>query len=272
MPLLYPSTLQALLPTTATTLLTNQKSKLSQDWALTTLAFPLLTYETYLHAWLLISTRTFYYTKTHHQTPQNHDDCLAQSPFADYFNHSSLPSAAIVSTSPSGYEITTPGPITAGSEIYISYGKHSNDFLFAEYGFFLDQNEWDEIPLDPFLMEMFSEEQKGSLKEVGFLGKWMLDGREVCYRTQVAVRLLCLPERRWLRFVEGASSEEGDQVAVDEILMKVLVAYRKDVKGKINAIAELKETVGTAVQRDMLSKRWKQIDLLLQDAMDRLEK
>ncbi|CAI4214496.1 unnamed protein product [Parascedosporium putredinis] len=36
----------------------------------------------------------------------------------------------------------------AGEEVYICYGRHSGDFLLAEYGFSPDENAWDEVSLD----------------------------------------------------------------------------------------------------------------------------
>ncbi len=64
---------------------------------------------------------------------------MAQSPFSDYFNHTSSPSACNVLFSSSGYTITTPAKIKQGEEVYISYGNHSNDFLLTEYGFILPE-------------------------------------------------------------------------------------------------------------------------------------
>jgi hypothetical protein len=213
MPLLYTPSLQSLLPPAALALLTNQKTKLATDWAAVSKAFPDLQYKTYLHNWLIVNTRTFYFVspKTKPKNvPKNRDDCMALNPFADYFNHTSpnAPTCCNVcstSTSPlspltpislkqdiyhklthsqvaftaAGYTITTrphPTPtIPAGSEIHISYGNHSNDFLLAEYGFIMSENEHDLISLDDLLLPLFSASQKAPLEEKGFLGNYVLD-------------------------------------------------------------------------------------------------
>lgn len=274
MPLLWPTALQSLLPPQAAKLLLNQQNKLKKDWAATTLAFPDLKYERYLHAWLLVNTRTFYFvspTQKSKAAPKNRDDCMALNPLADYFNHTSSTSACEVTFSTSGYTITSSSAIRAGEEIYISYGNHSNDFLLTEYGFILDgeSNQWDEVELDAYVLELLSAEKRAMLEEEGFLGKYVLDRETVCYRTQVALRLVCLPVGKWRRFVSGVDEGERDQGKVDAVLGKVLRKYRKDVEEMIKKVGALKE--GTAEQRDTLRRRWKQIDGPLQSAIDRIQ-
>ncbi|KAH6724575.1 putative SET domain-containing protein [Leptodontidium sp. 2 PMI_412] len=278
MPLLWPTSLQALLPPQAAKLLANQQLKLKQDWALAFAAFPSITHEAYLHSWLLINTRTFYFVSPAQKgkskpppAPTNRDDCLALSPFADYFNHTSSSSACEVIFSADGYSITTPIPIKKGEEVYISYGNHSNDFLLAEYGFILagDTNQWDEVELDAYVMNLLSADKKEILEEEGFLGNYVLDRETVCYRTQVALRLACLPVGKWRRFVSGSDDGEKDQGKVDQALLKILRKYQKDTIEKIRLVRILEE--GTADQRGILGNRWQQIGVLLQAAIGRIQ-
>jgi hypothetical protein len=116
---------------------------------------------------------------------------------------------------------------------------------------------------------LFSASQKEKLDEVGFLGNYALDQREVCYRTQVALRILCLPLRKWQRFANGADYGEQDQKDVDHLLLEVLEMYQKDITKTIKEIRGVKE--GLSSQRETLSKRWKQLSLLLQTAIDRIQ-
>ncbi|KAJ5040333.1 uncharacterized protein L3040_005989 [Drepanopeziza brunnea f. sp. 'multigermtubi'] len=309
MPLCWPSTLQALLPPQAASLLAQQKKKLARDWAAATAAFPDLSYDRYLHAWLLVNTRTFYYvspTASARAAPKNRDDCMALNPFADYFNHTSSRNACDVSFSPTGYTVTTSTstpPLTRGAEIYISYGTHSNDFLLAEYGFIIPSSSSSSSPtiattivpssdtntdrqhqhqhqhhhdeddytlLDPALLPRLTPSQRRDLQEEGFLGNYTLDRAQgVCHRTQVALRIRCLPLGRWRRFVSGVDDGELDQPEVDALLRKVLEAYRRDVADKIRQVEGLEE--GTAGMRDVLARRWRQIDGLLQSAIERIE-
>lgn len=200
---------------------------------------------------------------------------MAQSPFADYFNHTSSPSACTASFSSSGYSITTAAKIMKGEEVYISYGSHSNDFLLTEYGFILSEegggNQWDEVPLDSYILPLFSSKQKERLEERGFLGKYVLDRRDVCYRTQVALRILVLPAKKWERFVDGLEDGEKEQGTVDKVLGKVLRQFEKEVKEKIKEVMGLGEDVWMECQKDMLRRRWVQIEILIQAAIGRIQ-
>lgn len=270
MPLMWHPSLQALLPLASLSLLENQKKKLLTDWTTVCTAFPTLSYDLYSYNWLIVSTRTFYYTSPKIKTkkPLNHDDCMALIPFGDYFNHADV--GCEVTFSPSGYKICTHRQIEKGEEIYISYGNHSNDFLLTEYGFILDENKWDEISLEEVILPLFSEEQKQKLKEAGFMGNFVLDRTTVCYRTQVALRLLCMPPNRWQRLVEkGLGDDDKHQMAVNNILLKALKVRLDDVHERLGEIKVL--DCGLFSQRNTLSRRWKQISLLLTSAISRLE-
>ncbi|TAQ84510.1 hypothetical protein B7494_g7176 [Chlorociboria aeruginascens] len=275
MPVLWHASLQALLPPSAAQLLENQKSKISADWSAVSIAFPTLSYELYLYNWLLVSTRTFFYTssrsaksRTKTKKPLCRDDCLALVPLADNFNHADV--GCEVMFSPAGYRICTDRRVARGEEIYISYGNHSNDFLLAEYGFLLEENRWDEIRLDEMILPLFSEAQTQVLNDAGFLGKFVLDRDTVCYRTQVALRLLCMPVGRWQRSVaNGSEDEDKYRLAVDKILLKALKLAVGSVDEKIKQVAVLDR--GLASQRGTLSRRWTQIRQLLTSCISRIE-
>lgn len=218
---------------------------------------------------------------------------MALQPFADYFNHVSSPSISVspslesspaatsevdeclVSFSSKGYTITTPSSqaIASGSELFISYGSHSNDFLLVEYGFILPSplttNASDDIPLDAHILTLFTTTQKEKLEEFEFIGKYTLARDGVCYRTQVAMSLLCLPVRKWENFVKRGDGGQYEQTKVDALLIRVLRGYQQEARGTIQKVARLVE--GTESQRETLGTRWKQIDLLLQNAIDRLQ-
>jgi hypothetical protein len=72
---------------------------------------------------------------------------------------------------------------------------------------------------------LLSRKQKQQLDDVGFLGKYTLDKETACYRTQVALRLLCLTVKRWQCFVDGQDGGEKDQLAVDACLAEILESY-----------------------------------------------
>lgn len=194
---------------------------------------------------------------------------MALNPFADYFNHADVATAS-ASFSPQGYAIAAEKDIKEGDEIYISYGNYSNDFLLAEYGFVMEMNKWDEVPLDEFILPLFSETQKRQLEETGFAAKYVLDGECVCYRTQLSLRLLCVPVNQWRRLVAtGLEDRDKHQAAVDEILLKVMGKFANSADEKLDSIAAL--DCGLASQRETLRKRWNQVRLLIGKAIARIE-
>lgn len=195
---------------------------------------------------------------------------MAMNPFADYFNHASRGCA--VTFSAQGYAVTADRDYEAGEEVCISYGSHSNDFLLAEYGFVMAQgeNEWDEVELDHLVLPELAEKQKEVLREKGFLGKYVLDERGVCYRTQVALRLLCVPVRRWQRFVDGDEGSEEEQEKVNRVLVRLLQDYWKQAIKTRENVSSL--TVGSYNQRETLGRRWKQIEDLLEVSIKRIQK
>jgi hypothetical protein len=269
-PFMWHPSLQALLPPASSSILKKQKDKIAADWTAVSAAFPTLKYETYLYHWFIVSTRTFYYTSPKIKTkkPLNRDDCLALLPFADYFNHADAGSE--VSFSPSGYKICTDRRVKKGDEIFISYGNHSNDFLLTEYGFILGENKWDQISLDDLILPLFSEAQKQMLKEVNFLGNFVLDSETVCYRTQLALRLLCMSPKKWQCLVaNGLEDNDKHQVAVNKILLEALKTRLDQVHEKLKQVEAL--DCGLPVQRETLKRRWRQILLLVTNAIRRIE-
>jgi len=271
MPIFWDTSLQILLPISARKLLEAQQVKLATDWATVSAMFSALSYEAFLHNWLIVNTRTFYFLppslpdKIRANIPR---ECrMTLNPFADYFNHSSA--GCTVTFSPSGYMITTPTPIKKGEEIYITYGNHSNDFLLVEYGFVLEVNDWDEVSLDEFILPLLGVQQQDMLERAGFLGKYILDKHTVCYRTQVALRSLSLSSRKWQRFVGGLDTGEKEQKGVDKILLKVLSLYRGEVSRVLAGLSE--QHSGLSEHKETLFRRFKQIDSMLTAAVDRIK-
>lgn len=273
MPLLWDPDIQQLLPHTAKAFVEKQKTKTSSAWNDICKAFPKppITRGDFIHNYLIINSRTFYYLspalKSSHRQPPK-EDRLALNPFADYLNHSSNPTCAAV-LSATGYTIRASQSIKIGSEIYISYGSHNNDFLLAEYGFILDDNRFDAISLDSWIAPLLTLEHADNLKEAGFLGNYVLDSDGTCFRTQVVLRILCLPLGRWRRFVNGSEDEEAAREAADQVLQGVLKDGRREAMEMIDKVGAT--NAGLADQRKTLVRRWKQIALLLDNELSRIE-
>ncbi|KFY18350.1 hypothetical protein V493_08695 [Pseudogymnoascus sp. VKM F-4281 (FW-2241)] len=264
MPILWPPLLQSFLPEAASALFSNQIKKFELDWATVSSAIPSLTRDHYLYNWLVVNTRTFYYVPPGTKRKKDRNDCMALNPFADYFNHSSQ--GCKVEFGPEGFEITSNEVYEKGDEIYISYGTHSNDFLLAEYGFIMDENDADHILLDSVIIPEMDTEQLELVKESGYLGTYVLDKESVCYRTEVALRALCTPARRWQRFVDSGEDGEHDQAIVDELLIKVLNLYVAKAQNLIKQLLSLE--VNDRSQVETLVRRWNQILNFLQGALE----
>jgi len=102
------------------------------------------------------------------------------------------------------------------------------------------------------------------------LGRFVLDRDMVCYRTQVALRLLCMPPNGWQFLVaNGLEDDDKYQAMVNKILLEGLKGHLDHIHEKLKQ-AELLDC-GLPIQRDMLRRRWKQIRLLIITAISRIE-
>lgn len=226
------------------------------------LALPQITMDNYTYCWSLVNTRTFYYTpptKAKSKKVVDSNENMALNPFADYFNHSSR--GCVVELSKDGFEITTAESIEKGEEVYISYGKHGNDFLLAEYGFVMDDNEWDDVSLDDLVLEVMNQEQRELVKENRFEGRYVLDKQGPCYRTQVALRAMVMSERRWLMYIAGSDDGEASQEKVDELLYQLLGKLKGMALKRLEDVNLLRRKGREEEQQPcgMLIKRWQQI-------------
>lgn len=144
---------------------------------------------------------------------------------------------------------------------------HSNDFLLAEYGFIFPENASDQVSLDQSILPLFSNKQKDDLEQTGFLGKYVLDINGVCYRTEIALRILCLSPKQWFRIIDGLDHGESIQATVDQLLIKVLLEFNSHVSDMLVKVSKIDSKLAG---QETLSERWEQIRLLLQATIDRI--
>ncbi|RMZ72366.1 ankyrin repeat [Pyrenophora seminiperda CCB06] len=256
MPFLWPSELHSFLPKAALDLLKKQQRNFQRDWAMVSKAFPDTNRTQYLHSWMLVNTRSFYCT-TPSMERLPHDDRLAILPVADLFNHADVGCEA--NFSPENYTFVADRDYHAGDEVCICYGTHSNDFMLTEYGFVPTENRWDVVCLDDAILPCLNEEQKDALKDRGFLGKYMLDIETGgCFRTQVALRLLCCTREEWEQFIAFEAGEEFADRARG-LLVSILKQFVETVRGTVEQVEAL--DIRHVGQREMLVKRWGQIEV-----------
>ncbi|KAF2469907.1 SET domain-containing protein [Lindgomyces ingoldianus] len=265
-PLLWPEELQDLLPKPAKDILRKQQFKFQRDWDIVSKTFPDISREKYLYSWLLVNSRSFYYT-TPRMEKLPHDDRLALMPLADLFNHAD--SGIETSFSRQSYTFTTDRAYREGEEIHVSYGGHSNDFLLAEYGFVLAENQFDAVYLDELILPRLNKEQEDALKDKAFLGNYTLD-RETpgCFRTQVALRIFCCTRKEWERFTDAEVDSERSQRRVNVLLVQLLGRFVGEIHQTLGEIEKL--NVGLECQRKLLAQRWKQIETMVTQTLKRL--
>lgn len=297
MPLNWAPALQALLPPRAQSLLSQQRAKFEQDWSRVSAAYPAaqqqqqkrrrssssgngsgsgsgsdsgISRSSFLYAWHLVNSRSFYHTtKKTEKLP--HEDHLVLQPVADLFNHAPDHAPGCKAAfDQASFTITTTRRYAAGEELLIRYGAHSNDALLVEYGFTLDENPCDEVCLDPWLCPLLVEggKRKTWLEEAGFWENYMLDQDTACYRTQTALRALCLEHEQWRAVLDGERDEDEDRDAADKILLQVLRRCEKDIRGKIREVDRCTE--GTESLRRSLRRRWLQMKALVVMTVSRL--
>lgn len=268
MPFLWPSELHPFFPKPAIHLMTKQQRNFQRDWDMVSKVFSNLTRQQYLHSWVLVNTRSFYYT-TPSMEKLPHHDRLALLPVADLFNHADVGCESAFSSS-GNYEFTADRQYRAGEELHICYGAHSNDFLLAEYGFVLTENRWDVVCLDEAILPCLNEEQRDILHNRGYLGNYVLDLEAgACFRTQVALQMLCCTQEQWERFVLFETDDEESSSKRVTLLMQLLKSHVQTIQEILEYIGNL--GIGQMGQREVLVKRWRQIEDLVVRTMKNLD-
>jgi len=264
-PLTWHESLQQLLPKPARELLETQQHSFGRDWARVAKAFPHLQREDYLRGWLIVNTRSFYYS-----TPQMETyppiDRLALVPVADLFNHADT-GCGVSFTPDVGFVVSADREYHVGQEIFISYGAHTNDFLLAEYGFVSMANSWDKTCLDDVILPRLSPAQKRLLRDRELLGPFLLDAATLgCRKTQAAIRLLCpcsQPQRE--AFLDDEGCGQHCQEGMNALLRSLLLEYLATARKAVREVAELQ--VGQSAQRGLLGQRWRQIEATVSQAI-----
>ncbi|KAN0024900.1 hypothetical protein ACTFIV_009309 [Dictyostelium citrinum] len=113
----------------------------------------IINFNLYKWCWGTIQSRTYYYNRNmkqqqkQQQQLEDKDDCTLV-PLADLFNHSSnVDTEAMFNEKKQCYQVITKTKFEKDSQVFISYGKHSNFTLMNYYGFIIQDNSNDSIPL-----------------------------------------------------------------------------------------------------------------------------
>jgi hypothetical protein len=173
-----------------------------------------------------------------------------------------------VQLSAEGYTVTpTTSACPASTQIFVTYGCHSNDFLLVEYGFILpsSKNKWDEVSITSLILPRLSAAHQEILEREGFLGNYMFDKSTFCFRTQAAARLKLIDNpnsqmarRRvdlWRRFLSGSEDGERERFSVEEFLLSLLDGLQESA----DEVATKVEALQNQQVAGIVKMRWEQI-------------
>ncbi|RDA96313.1 hypothetical protein CP533_1591 [Ophiocordyceps camponoti-saundersi (nom. inval.)] len=290
-PMCWSRQVQDLLPSSTEALVRAQRLKFEEDWARVSKVFgkdveeevkdgmtttSKISSSDFLYAWLLVNSRTFYHTTPDTETRLAKKDHMALVPVADLFNHSpDEEESCAVSFDSNGYTFVASRDYAPGEEVFICYGRHSDDALLVEYGFTLSdeeglENPYDETCLDAYLCPIFSLSQTIRLQESGFWKGYMLDLETPCYRTVTALRIHCLPSYHWSDILDGTRDEDWDGSDVDARLRPLLAKYEADIRQRLALVDNLDDVVH-AQQKASLRSRCIAVQNILLANMARMQ-
>ncbi len=127
---------------------------------------------------------------------------MAMCPGMDLFNHTDKP-GCFTKYDKNGYKLTADRHYEVGEEVLLSYGAHTNDVLWAEYGFMMDENDDDAVRIDEIVLRNVGKKDKRILEEYGYLGEYWLKKDGPCWRTEVAAWGKVLVDRQWKTVMNG---------------------------------------------------------------------
>ncbi|PYH80763.1 ribosomal N-lysine methyltransferase [Aspergillus uvarum CBS 121591] len=255
--------------TTHQNLLAQQEQRLRRDWDIVVSVFPNTDWDEFTYYWLIVNTRSFFYLMPGQESPEDRNDAMALLPFADYFNHSDV--ACNVNFDGHHYVFRAAKEYDEGDEIYMSYGPHPNDFLFTEYGFYLEENESETLYLDAIIFRDLSPKLQEELDFHQYLGNYQLTAGGVCYRTEIAAAITYMRPKDWQDHVLGYSSQSVDERRSAEVVRNWIGAYIEEADTAIRYLESVLPGESDQFHPEKvrtLLNRWRQIEQLCFQALD----
>ncbi|EED13908.1 hypothetical protein TSTA_101480 [Talaromyces stipitatus ATCC 10500] len=245
-------------------ILFQQEKRLQDAWRDVLAVFPDTDWETFSYHWLVLNTRCFYYVMPGTEPPEDTNDAIAMVPFADYFNHTDE-TECDVKFDGKNYTFRAMRAYKKGEEIYMSYGPHPNDFLFVEYGFYLDHNKSDSLFLDDIIFKDFTVAEKEELIHHRYYGNYQITLESgPCFRTEVAASMKCMSRRSWRNYIQGHGIPPNS-AKVNAIIRDWIDIYLKEANVTLEKMEEifLKEKDASKQSKiKVLIGRWEQIKQL----------
>ncbi|KAL3466774.1 hypothetical protein BJX64DRAFT_284327 [Aspergillus heterothallicus] len=266
-------------------ILAQQQTRLRNAWDSVVAIFPETDWKSFSYHWLIVNTRSFFYLMPGQEPPEDRNDSMALLPLADYFNHSDM----AVSVSPTlwgfamlifqcnvkfdghEYVFRAAKAYNAGEEIFMSYGPHTNDFLFAEYGFYLDVNQFEALYLDDIIFQDINPSLQEELNLQQYFGNYQLTAMGVCYRTEIAACTKYMSLKDWQNYTLGHSTQGVDVEKSAKVIHEWISTYIEEADAHIDELKERGRGDMDQVDegRSQLSiKRWIQVKELCSKALE----
>ncbi|KAK2743410.1 hypothetical protein FQN57_004875 [Myotisia sp. PD_48] len=252
-------------------MLTAQIKRLRAAFRATRHIFPTANRWDYIYYWLIINTRCFYYLPDGAPQPEDRNDAMALCPFADYFNHSDTPGCR-ASFVDGEYRFETTR--YHGEEILVSYGTHTTDTLFVEYGFVPERNKWDCLYLDNIIFDDLTTQQRNLLRSENYLGNYHMTADVTSYRTEVAACAKYMNGNDFRRMVAGVQPP----IFHRRIMNTVIRSWISRLESEANDMLDTMSTLSVAQSDEqgqqrvrLLRLRWTQIRDTCISAMNSLE-
>lgn len=206
----------------------------------------------FLWAWMCVNSRCLYMSLPLAKLPA---DNFTLVPLVDFVNHSNTPSCRTV-VDRTGYSVYTTSPHSKGDQLLFNYGPHSNEFLWAEYGFVLGSgNQWNHLDITLHLAPLLHGSQADWLRELNYYGDYTVNILEgPSFRTQVALAALQELDPFGLRtlcaFVNGDSDgtayRSRSRLLLADIL-EAVISGMTDCIAKVSLVCTPSDQVGTAI-------------------------
>ncbi|KAL4949197.1 hypothetical protein BDW69DRAFT_198297 [Aspergillus filifer] len=251
-------------------LLPQQESRFERAWSATLSVFPSTDFQTYAHNWAIINSRSFYYVSPGKGEPEDWNDAIAMVPYADYFNHADDAACEVVFDR-EWYTFKATRRYEKGEEIYMNYGEHSNDFLFVEYGFYLEHNPSDGIYLDDIIFPALSKAEKKELVENGCFGNYELTASGVNTSIIAAASIKYMTREQWRDYVNDVSEEGFDGEKTAGVIRGWIEEYLRECDEALNALEGLSKGTVAGSDKEKLElvlARWRQIQQLCEGAIN----
>jgi hypothetical protein len=217
-----------------------------------------LNIDAFLLAWMCINSRCLYM-----KIPEskNNEGNFTMAPYVDFLNHSSNDQCTL-KIDRSGFYVKTPDGANYDNdeELFLSYGPHSNEFLLCEYGFTLEENEWNDIDITDSILELLTEQQIEYLKEKDYFGDYTLTSDTVSFRTEIALAVAqensdLYLNRRLDAYLNGITDGSFYKNISNRLLKRILLKLKESSQGYLDQLkkdANVNEKVIGKLHKDRL--------------------